>query len=202
MTGPRIAGLKADYAERVAGRRRLRPAHSPERLAEIYATPHDHTQFPDHNLRVDATIALANWMAGDGLGIAADLSCGNGAVLSAISAELRIFGDLAPGYEYSGPLEKTIAQIPLADMYVCCETLEHLDNPDHALRLIRHKARSLILSTPVDAWDDDNEEHYWAWSREGVEKMLTAAGFEVGVYSCIDFTPLGLPYNFGIWAAR
>ena len=183
-------------------RLRLRSSHSPERLAEIYATPHDHTRFSDHRLRVDATIALARWMAGDGVNVAADLSCGDGAVLKAIPANRRIFGDLAPGYELTGPIEQTIDRIGQVDLIVCCETLEHLDDPDAVLQRIRTKTQGLVLSTPVDAWDDDNEEHYWAWSRAGVETMLAATGFSVGVYACVDFTPLGLPYNFGVWGAK
>ncbi len=183
-------------------RKRLRPAHSPERLAEIYATPHDHTVFPDHVLRVDATIALARWMVGDGVERAADLSCGDGAVLSTVPAVSHIFGDFAPGYDYTGPIEETIEAIPPVNLLVCCETLEHLDDPDKVLGQIRRKTQGLVLSTPVGAWEDDNEEHYWAWSREGVEQMLTAAGFRLGVYLTVDFTPMGLPYNFGIWGAR
>jgi hypothetical protein len=183
-------------------RQRLRPAHTPERLAEIYATPHDHRRFPDHILRVDATIALAQWLAGSGVRRAADLSCGNGAVLAAVPAKARIFGDFAPGYEMTGPLEETLPQLDPVDLYVCAETLEHLDDPDKVLALIRAKTNAFVLSTPVEAWDDDNEEHYWAWSREDVEAMLAAAGFDVGVYSSVDFRPLGLPYCFGIWGCR
>lgn len=183
-------------------RQRLRPAHSPQRLARIYATPHDHRRFPDHLLRVDATIALAQWMAGDAIARAADLSCGNGTVLDRVPARTKIFGDLAPGWEYTGPIEETIEQIPEVDLFVCSETIEHLDDPDTVLKAIRAKSRALVLSTPVEAWGDSNAEHYWAWSREDVEAMLTAAGFTVGVYSCVDFRPLGLPYCFGIWGAR
>ena len=181
---------------------RLRPAHSAETLAELYAVPHEHTRFPDHRLRVDATIALARWMAADGVDRAADLSCGDGAVLKAVPAAKRVFGDFAPGYELTGPLEETLSRLGPVNLYVCCETLEHLDDPDKALALIRGRTQGLVLSTPVGAWDDDNVEHYWAWDRAGVEDMLAAAGFMVGVYSEVDFTPLGLPYCFGIWGAR
>jgi hypothetical protein len=183
-------------------RQRLRPAHTPEQLARIYARPHDHRRWPDHHLRVDATIALARWMAGGTVGRAADLSCGNGAVLAAIDAEVKVFGDFAPGHEVTGPLEDTLEQLEPVDLYVCAETLEHLDDPDKVLVQIRGKARGLVLSTPVDAWDDDNEEHYWSWSRADVEGMLTGAGFRLGVYSAVDFRPLGLPYAFGIWGLR
>lgn len=185
-------------------RRRLRPAHSPGELARIYATPHDHRRWRDHHLRVNATIEVARWVADcDGkVSHAADLSCGNGAVLRAVPAAVRYFGDLAPGYEYTGPIEDTIRQIPPVDIFVCAETLEHLDDPGTVLAAIRAKTRMLILSTPMDAWDDDNPEHYWAWSRTDVEEMAAAAGFGVVVFSAVDFRPLGLPYCFGIWGLR
>jgi hypothetical protein len=183
-------------------RQRLRPAHDEQRLREIYATPHDHRRWDDHVLRVDETIALAKWMAGDGVRSAADLSCGNGAVLRAVPAEVRHFGDFAPGYDITGPIEKTIGNLPQVDLFICAETLEHLDDPDSVLLDIRQKARLLVLSTPVNAWDDTNPEHYWAWSREDVEEMLTAAGWRPGPFVAVDFRPLGLPYAFGIWGAR
>lgn len=185
-------------------RQRLRPAHSPERLAQIYATPHDHRRWRDHHLRVAATIDVACWLAAHtaGLDSAADLSCGNGAILSAIPARTRHYGDYAPGHGYRGPIEETIDQVSEVDMFVCSETIEHLDDPDVVLKAVRGKTRWLVLSTPVDAWDDDNPEHYWAWSRADVEDMLTAAGFSTVVYSTVDFRPSDLPYCFGIWGCR
>lgn len=181
--------------------RRLRPAHSPEKLAEIYAAPHDHRKWVDHHLRVDVTIALARWLARGGIDSAADLSCGNGAIIDALDAQHRYKGDFAPGYPLAGPLEVTLHRIPVVDMYICSETLEHLDDPAAALKQIRSKARSLVLSTPVDAWNDPNEEHYWAWSKEGVEELLTAAGFEVAAYVTADFRHINPHfYCFGMWA--
>jgi hypothetical protein len=183
-------------------RQRLRPAYSDGELAQLYAAPHDHRQWADHHLRVDVTAQVARWVAGDGVGIAADLSCGNGAILKATPAMVRHFGDYAPGYEHTGPIEKTIKDIPEVDLFICSETLEHLDDPDAVLGEIRAKSDTLVLSTPVDAWDDDNPEHYWAWSRDHVEGMLDLAGFTPLVYTELDFRPMGLKYSFGIWAVR
>lgn len=187
---------------------RLRPAHTPEALAEIYARPHDHRPWRDHHLRVAATTEVARWMiAADPAVAAADLSCGNGAILRTLGAENPLLGlhlgDFAPGYQYTGPIEETIEQIPAVDLFVCSESIEHLDDPDVVLKGIRSKTRMLILSTPVDAWDDPNLEHYWAWSRPGVEAMLSAAGFETVVYSSLDFRMYGNDcYQFGIWGCR
>lgn len=183
-------------------RQRLRPAYTDRQLAQLYAVPHDHRRWPDHHLRVNVTIEVARWVAGEGVQAAADLSCGNGAILQATPADTRHFGDFAPGYEFAGPIEKTITDLPEVDVFICSETLEHVDDPDLVLAAIRAKAGTLVLSTPVDAWADDNPEHYWAWSRDDVEQMLGAAGFTSLVFTAVDFRPMGLPYCFGVWAAR
>lgn len=187
-------------------RKRLRPAYSPGELARIYATPHDHTKWQDHQLRVAATVEVGKWMGqAGGFRSAADLSCGDAAILRGIgdvAGHLHL-GDFAPGYPYTGPVEETIHLIPPVDLFVLAETLEHLDDPDKVLAAIRLNTRTLLLSTPVDAWDDPNDEHYWAWSRADVEEMLTAAGFEVTVYSAVDFRMYGHGcYQFGIWGCR
>jgi hypothetical protein len=183
-------------------RQRLRPAYTDDQLAQIYAAPHDHLNWPDHRLRVNVTTEVARWAADGGVGAAADLSCGNGTILKATPARERHFGDYAPGHQYTGPIEKTITDLPEVDLFICSETLEHLDDPDTVLSAIREKTGILVLSTPVDAWDDDNPEHYWAWSRDAVESMLDLAGFTPLVYTAIDFRPMGWPYSFGVWAVR
>lgn len=181
-------------------RLRLRPAHSLDELARLYSTPHNHTHFADHITRVAATIEAGLALAVGGVDRAADLSCGSGAILDALPAATKYYGDFAPGYDYNGPLEETLHQIPDVDLYVCCETLEHLDDPAAVLKLIRGKTDRLLLSTPVDAWNDhNNPEHYWAWSRDGVEDLLTVAGFNVVSYAAADLRASGYQYCFGIW---
>ncbi len=175
-------------------RKRLRPAHPPEDLARIYATPHNHAQWHDHVLRIEATIDVARKLVDGPVRSAADLSCGSAAVLKALDVELLHLGDYAPGYEYTGPIEETIHQIPPVDLFVCTETIEHVDDPDRVLRDIRAKTQMLVLSTPVDNWDDTNVEHYHAWDEAGVEEMLTAAGFEIEVHLLLDFRPHGPEY--------
>jgi hypothetical protein len=137
-----------------------------------------------------------------GVAAAADLSCGNGAILDGIGAARSYKGDYAPGHAITGPLEQTLDELPNVDLYVCSETLEHLDEPDAVLVRIRSKASLLLLSTPVGAWGDSNPEHYWAWSRADVEEMLTAAGFKTVVYNELDFRPAGMAYAFGIWGCK
>lgn len=180
---------------------RLRPAHTPERLAEIYATPHDHTRWADHKIRVAVTVQLASALTGP-VDTAADLSCGDATIIRSLPVTRRYLGDLAPGYDITGPLEQTLDRIPHVDLYVCSETLEHVDNPAAVLAAIRAKTDALVLSTPVGAWQDRNEEHYWAWGRADVEELLTAAGFRVILYAGLDLRPGGGEYEFGIWGCR
>lgn len=183
---------------------RVRPKWDDEKLAEIYAEPHDHRRFGmGHHLRVETTIAIATaYAAAQHWQSAADLSCGNGKILEAL-ANLRdvrgVYGDYAPGYTITGPVEETILRIAAVDGYVLSETLEHLDNPTSVLELIRIKARHLVLTTPIEAWNDSNGEHYWAWNREGVEELLTDAGWVPDVFASLDSRVFGEPYLYGIW---
>jgi len=187
----------------MSDRVRLRPAYTADELAKIYATPHDHTQWQDHLARVVMTAQFVRTAAGTIRGDAADLSCGDGAILKSVDVEGgRLFGDYAPGHEYVGPIEETIDQIPGVDLFVCTETLEHLDDPDLVLKQIRGKARFLALSTPIGAWGDTNPEHYWVFSRAGVEDMLNAAGFSPHAFMELDYRPAGGDYTYGVWVAR
>jgi len=172
-------------------------------LAKLYAVPHDHSRFGrGHGVRVDVTQNILKDMAREvNAQSGADLSCGNGAILNVLNIK-KYLGDYAPRYEYTGPLEKTIHEIPKVDIYVCSETLEHLDDPGYALKLIREKSKSLVLSTPIEKWEDTNEEHYWAYDREGVETLMKEAGWTPNVFLFLDTTVFGEPYKYGIWGCK
>ncbi len=182
-------------------RERLRPAYDPAELGRLYAVPHDHRRWRDHVLRVAMTTLVAQAVIGDCVSVA-DLSCGDGAIVRALGLHTRYLGDYAPGYQYTGPIEQTIEEIPAVDLFICTETIEHLDDPDEVLVAIRKKAPRLVLSTPVDAWGDTNPEHYWAFSREAVDEMLAVAGFQIAIYASLDLRPVNpASYCFGIWGA-
>lgn len=182
---------------------RLREAHSPERLAELYAVAHDHRRWPDHEVRVAATIAL---MTGIDAGLVADLSCGNGTIAKALYQH-PVLGDVgmfaseviagASG-AWRGPIEETVGEIANVDTFVFSETLEHLHDPGLVLAKIRSKANRLLLTTPIDNWDDGNEEHYWAWDREGVEDLAARAGWRVERFAALDCRQMG-GYLTGMW---
>ena len=176
--------------------KRLRPAYSSEELEELYAIPHSHAQFPDHVIRIEHTLELASELLDSDDRSGADLSCGDGAILRALNLETKYFGDFAPGYAYVGPIESTIGQIPNVAVFVLCETLEHVDDPMMVLALIRAKTEKLILSTPLDEFNDENPEHYWGWDKAGIGQLLKAADFHPRFYRQTN-PPFG--YRFQIW---
>lgn len=180
--------------------KRLRPRHTEEFLKELYQEPHDHWRYGrGHGLRVEMTKIITRDIVRevDAKSIA-DLSCGNAEIVNSTGL-LSYLGDFAPGYKYKGPLEFSLHQIPNVDVYVCSETLEHLDDPKMVLSLIRSKSKSLILTTPINCWHDDNKEHYWAWDRVGVEELLVGANWRPEVYAELDSTVFGESYTYGIW---
>lgn len=182
---------------------RLRPAWTPAELAAIYAEPHDHCAWGyGHDIRVTQTIALAAWLAdmAPAATLVADLSCGNAVIPRAIpsrSGRQLLLGDYAPGYPIVGPLEDTLPRLEPVDLYICSETLEHLDNPDHVLALIAEKAHRLILSTPLGETSDGNPEHYWGWDHDGIGSMLAATG-----WSTVAQVDVAIPdsYTYQLWA--
>lgn len=192
---------------------RLRPRYSDEELKRIYATPHDHTKWADHHLRVEMTISLASWTARQfSCTSIADLSCGDGTIVKCLaptlpSSSVRApfssvhLGDFAPGYQYTGPIEKTIHQVPNVDMFICSETVEHLDDPDTVLWEIGQVAETLIVSTPIgETTDVRNPEHYWGWDVDDVTAMLENAGWDR-----VNLTTIHLPgwtYDYQIHACR
>lgn len=182
--------------------KRLRPAMPPEQLAQAYAQPHDHRIYgAGHHLRVEMTKVLVReqqWTS------VADLSCGNGAIIDdlALPAQQVMKGDFAT----TGPLEHTLPglhhQGRMFDGYVCSETLEHLDSPGEALALIRPVARELVVTTPLECWDDTNGEHYWAWDREGVEGLAQKAGWCPLRFASLDTRVWGESYLYGMWVFK
>jgi hypothetical protein len=177
-------------------RHRQFPRYSDAELAELYAVPHDHTQWSDHVYRVQETIAFAKSRAL--FGRVADLSCGSAAIAQALSSE-PILGDCAPGYDHHGPIERTIFDIPFVDVFVLTEVLEHLHDPEVVLRRVRNKTRQLLVSTPLLTSPDGNPQHYWNFDGEAVFEMLRDCGFDPYAYREI-FSGMG--YHYQLWACR
>lgn len=184
---------------------RLRQKHNDSTLAEMYATPHDHRIYGlGHHVRVEMTIALAqSFIPPAARRSVGDYSCGNGVIAKRIAKDGVRLGDFAPGYPVQGPLEDTLDRLPPVDVYVCSETLEHLNDPAAVLLQIKNRGvERLLLSTPIDNWGDSNAEHYWAWDRAGVESLLSDACWLPRVHVAVDTRPFGDPYCYGLWVCR
>jgi hypothetical protein len=178
---------------------RLRPKHSDDALKQIYATPHEHTAWQDHIIRVNRTLEIAKTI--NDIKTAADLSAGDAFIINGLDLEQRFIGDFAPQYEFTGAIEETIEQIPDVDLFICSETLEHLDDPIAVLKQIRQKTKYLVLTTPHAKFNDVNEEHYWAWDKDGIAELLTDAGFETVSFELLDLAD-EYYYDYQIWVCK
>ena len=184
--------------------KQLREFHNNEMLAKIYAKPHDHKIFGrDHHVRVEVTKNIVrDAIAMTNANSIADLSCGNGDIVKSMGIQNMFLGDYAPTYDLVGSIDKTIINIPKVDVYVCSESLEHVEEPLEILKAIRDKSKYLVLSTPIECWEDGNPEHYWSWDRTGVEELLGQSGWTPNIFLYLDTTVFGAPYKFGIWGCK
>lgn len=190
-------------------RRRLRPKYTPEELRHIYHAPHDSNRWADHQIRVRQTVALGKEATLPQVGgRIADLSCGNALIPRILADHFKaepFLGDFAykPGYLYTGPIEKTIHELGVnVELFVCSETIEHLDDPDGVLAQIRKRAGQLLLSTPIGENDTVNPEHYWGWDQEAVESMLEDAGWHPMLRTDLNFYHPNYTYNYQIWLCQ
>jgi ABC-type transport system substrate-binding protein len=177
---------------------RLRPKHSDQKLSEIYAIPHQHAAWQDHVIRVKRTLEIAKTIDATS---AADLSAGDSFIINGLDLNETYIGDFAPKYEFTGAIEETIEQIPNVDLYICSETLEHLDDPISVLKQIRAKTKFLLLTTPHAKFNDVNEEHYWAWDQEGIAELLAEAGFETVSFELLELAD-DFYYDYQIWVCK
>ena len=179
---------------------RLREKYSEGELQRIYSKPHEHSYWYDHRVRVQTSIGMIK--AYLPFESAADLSAGDATIINALDIPTKHIGDYAPGYQYTGPIEATIRQIPNVDLFICSETLEHIDEPDALLFDIRTKTKWLLLTTPFGEIDSSNPEHYWGWDGKGINEMLQRAGFQPEALNVLEFFDKECIYKYQIWVAR
>jgi hypothetical protein len=156
-----------------------------------------------HNRFIHQNLCVA---FGEGFGQVAslaDLSAGDGRIpksLAAYSGITAVLGDYGNwGYQYQGTYQETVPQIEPVELFVSTNTLEHLDDPDGDMKLIRTKCDKMLLSCPIDEVDAGGQ-HLWFWTREGVEDIFKAAGFQQEAYCELDENPVWEHFKFGIWA--
>jgi hypothetical protein len=201
-----------------------RPTASAEAsfYAERYPGGYRHNVWADHVERIAASAEMIGGYAGR-FRTAADLSCGDGALLTLVGRHLETayLGDLngAPtmalvsGLAGStvgvppGLLPDTLEHLPEpVDLFVLSETIEHVDDPEALLRAVRDHARHLFLSTPVEERaDSGNTEHYWSWGVDDVHDLLTDSGWSPLEYRVfVPESTLHSPdaYRFQLWMAE
>jgi hypothetical protein len=180
-------------------RTRLRPVYTDVEMQNIYPKPHNHTQFKDHILRVQKSIELLQEYST--YNSIADLSAGDATIINSLDAKQKYLGDYAPGYDLTGHIDDTLKDIPDVDLFICSETLEHLDDPDTTLKAIRAKTKYLFISTPKGEDDTNNSEHYWGWDDKDVKEMLLNAGFDPVVYFLLELKK-DYHYDYQMWICK
>lgn len=188
---------------------RLAVAEPPE-----YTAVRDNFIWPDHAARTFVTGALIAWLAPSYI---CDPACGDASVLEA-AYKLRPFkhatladisepqiAALQPSFPATwevGDLIDVIADTSIRwDCVILTEILEHLEEPEYALRHARAHAGALVASVPIgDPEHGGNHEHLWSWDEASFESELLEAG-----WSPIERTTVILPGvngNSQIWVAR
>jgi SAM-dependent methyltransferase len=189
-------------------RKQLRPFYTDAELASVYDHPYDHTRWADHIQRVTRTIEVGTRLVDTfDVKVLADLSAGDGAIIDGITkmrpGRFVYTGDFVPRFPIQGKIEHTIKFFTdqQVDLFICSETLEHVEDPDALLREIRRTSKTLLLTTPcwirTDA-DDDNPEHYWQWDRDDLSAMIVDAGFKD---QWVEIMPT-FWYTYQIWICR
>lgn len=176
--------------------KQLRPIWTESQLLRLYDHQFDSTL--QHSERIQKTIEILDAFAKDvDAKTVADLSCGDGAILNGSQHpwQTKYLGD----FTTTGPIDKTLMTIPQVDMFVCSETLEHLEDPGLTLYGIRCQARHLLLSTPTGEVDDKNPEHIWGWDEQGIGELLADAGWSHRSYVLFTQSPPLDKYTFQIW---
>jgi hypothetical protein len=190
-------------------RERLRPVRPEGELAfyeDRYPSGYRHDGWPDHVERIAASADFLRPLIKDfHIETLADLSCGDGALAKRLGLTGAILGDLVDGdhLDIVGSLPDTLDLLTpgASQLFLCSETIEHMDDPDNLLSEARLAFQYLFVSTPVDEHEDTgNAEHYWGWDTEAVDFMLREAGWVPEKHEI--FTPKSADtYRFQFWFA-
>lgn len=191
--------------------------------SRTYPDGYRHDQWPDHVERVKASADLIDRYRSR-FRTAADLSCGDGALLNMISRHLdtAYFGDLnrppvsalvsCQAGEYRDlspqPLPDSLYQLPAdtpVGLFILSETLEHVPEPGRLLSEIAEWAEYLFLSTPLsEPVGSGNREHYWGWSDTDIHDLLMENGWHpLEKRLLVPESTRALPdaYTYQLWMA-
>ena len=117
--------------------------------------------------------------------------------------ELSLIPDMpCPVTIHNASLFSTLNKIGQVDTVILTEILEHLEDPDLALRKAIRHSRWLVASSPIipEGVEDPTPEHLWGFDMDGYRQMIENAGWTPMARS--EMRVLEHPYNFQIWIAR
>lgn len=174
-----------------------------------YDEQYDHTKWDEHDTRVRITLTLADkYIRKYHCATLMDLSCGDGAIPLGLKSSSGMtcveLGDIVHGDHLTvvGPIEESIQSIgdSSGDLFICTETLEHLDDPVSILREISCHTEYILITTPVnETLEHGNYQHIWSWTPTELKSLIKECGFDI-----LHYVELGLDfYTYGfIWAKR
>lgn len=154
-----------------------------------------HAEQAIHRGRFDAAEALVREAVGAlSLHSIVDLGAGDGGMLQRLRG-LSEYGVRAWGYDLM-PENVAYAQltrkvdvfdvdfltekIEWADLVICTEVLEHLEDPHALVDKIARNTRVLVASSPAAETEEDHDPaHAWCWDMNGYAGMIQNAGFDL-----------------------
>lgn len=187
-----------------------------------YPRGYRHEVWPDHVERIAASAELIRRYSSQ-IRTAADLSCGDCALISRLDLETAYVGDLI-GARGEYPMRPNVRVLPAGplpdsldgfrtipgktlpvDLFILSETLEHVPDPDTLLAKLTDVSRYLFLSTPLDEpASTGNEEHYWGWGQSDIHHLLWESGWspmEVSLFTPESTRDYAEAYTFQLWMA-
>lgn len=187
-----------------------------------YPRGYRHEVWPDHVERIAASAELIRRYSSQ-IRTAADLSCGDCALISRLDLETAYVGDLI-GARGEYPMRPNVRVLPAGplpdsldgfrtipgktlpvDLFILSETLEHVPDPDTLLAKLTDVSRYLFLSTPLDEpASTGNEEHYWGWGQSDIHHLLWESGWspmEVSLFTPESTRHYAEAYTFQLWMA-
>lgn len=176
--------------------KKLRRFYTPEELKNIYAGEHNPHRWPEHTERINLTRAIAQRLIdANRLKTVADLSCGDGSLVLGLE---NIRAQTMCDIHSHAPIEETVRLLESVDLFICTETIEHLEAPWTVLECVAPKTKYIVLSCPFE--EDPaigNYEHYWSFDASDVANMLMQAGF--GALQSNIISGEGWTYTYQIW---
>lgn len=182
--------------------KKLRPFHTADQLKQLYGGVYDPNRWPEHRRRIARTIEIAQDIINmhDVVTIA-DYSCGDGAVTNGLVISRQGSIEATDVGKGDPPIEQMVETMPYVDLFICTETIEHLEAPWTVLEWIATKAKRILLSTPLDeSVMIGNYEHYWSFTQWDVSTILAQSGFSED-QKMERLTDWDWTYEYQIWTA-